>query len=67
MEKRALLQDLKQKRSQLIGILGRKGIHIFDATTRTWITSSEKLGYEALFQGEVDFKNGVKRTVVFGK
>jgi hypothetical protein len=36
------------KRCDLIGIKGRKALHIFDKTYMTWICSSTKLGFETL-------------------
>ena len=46
--KKMLLRDCKKKRCDLIGIVGRKALHIFDKTYMTWICSSAKLGYETL-------------------
>lgn len=36
------------KLCDLIGIMGRKALHIFDKTYMIWICSSTKLGYETL-------------------
>ena len=44
-EKRELLKSLARKRCSLLGVVGRRAFHIFDATHRTWICSSKELGY----------------------
>lgn len=43
-QKKKLLTNLKLARSQLLGAAGHNRLHIFDKTTRMWITSNRKLG-----------------------
>jgi len=45
MDKQRLLKDLKKKRCELLGVVGRRAFHIFDSTHRIWITNSLELGY----------------------
>lgn len=45
----ALANDLKLKRGEFVGIVGRKAFHIFDKANRRWVASSQQLGYQTLF------------------
>ena len=43
-EKRAVLLDLKQPRSQLFAVVGRNALHVFDKSHDLWISSDNKIG-----------------------
>lgn len=40
-----LLKDHSQKRLDLVAVVGRFALHIFDKTHRTWVCSIEELAY----------------------
>lgn len=45
-QKKQYLLNLKNPRSQLVGVVGLNAFHVFDKTTRMWVASVTDLGLE---------------------
>lgn len=50
LTKEDLITSLKPGKCDLIGVMGRHALHVFDRTHQSWVYSSDELGYETLFE-----------------
>lgn len=50
LTKEDLITSLRPGKCDLIGVMGRHALHVFDRLHRSWVYSSEDLGYETLFE-----------------
>ncbi len=50
LNKEDLIISLKPGKCDLIGVMGRHALHVFDRSHRSWVFSSDLLGYETLFE-----------------
>ena len=53
MHKLDLITGLKNRKCELIGVIGRHAFHIFDKTHATWISHNEELGYVTMSRSKM--------------
>ena len=46
-----MVRDQSQQRLELVAVVGRFALHIFDKTHRTWLCSIKELAYQHLAKG----------------
>ena len=56
-DKLELINELKNKKCELIGVAGRHAFHVFDKTHNTWISHTESLGYVTISRQKRGKKN----------
>lgn len=52
LTKEDLITSLKPGKCDLVGVMGRRALHVFDRSHRAWVYSSDALGYETLFEDD---------------